>query len=438
MNTPLTSTYRFRFNLKWLLSCAIVCGLALGGVLRGERAEEPPAPRPQGQRPRLLELVAKDVPPVGPVQKWKNRGRGHKTSPMLAQFKAESHRKFAERLKALPKVTAATYDIVPLGLAPIILDQGQCGSCWDFSGCEVATSAFLKAGYGSVFKNDTFSPQYVLDCGQNGGCNGDDNITVLAMCKATGLVTTTDYGAYQGSAGRCKPTTGMTVYKIADWGFCTTSNTGGVATVQDIKNAMVAYGAIGSGVDASQFDSYTGGVLSGSGSSIDHDILLVGWDDTKGTAGAWKLQNSWGTSWGLSGYMWIEYGAYSVGTEACWATATALPPVPTPTPPPGPVPPVPPVPPGPAPVGTTNITITGPIVPNGSVTGEFLPTGTASAIQSLVAISQPVVPAPTPLPPTTVEARLDALEAGRVADSATLKKISDQVSQLSQLIGGKK
>ena len=207
-------------------------------------------------------------------------------------------------------------------------------NCWDFSGTDICTSAMYKAG---ILKNDGtpqnyLCQQYTLDCGKNGGCDGDDNVTVTAWAKLTGLPTQAAYGPYTASSGRCKSTTAMTLYKLADSGFCTTTDQQGVAATQDIKNAMVAYGPIGSGVDASRFDSYTNGVLSGTGHSIDHDIVLVGWDDTKGKAGAWLLRNSWNTSWGIQGYMWIEYGAYDVGTEAIWAVATPVTPPTPPTP----------------------------------------------------------------------------------------------------------
>lgn len=43
-----------------------------------------------------------------------------------------------------------------------------------------------------------------------------------------------------------------------------------------------------------------------------HAVTIVGYDDNKQThdgVGAFKLVNSWGTSWGLSGYFWMSYTA---------------------------------------------------------------------------------------------------------------------------------
>jgi intein/homing endonuclease len=193
-----------------------------------------------------------------------------------------------------------------------------CGvhNCWDFSGTGCCEMAMVKAGLGPA-ATFQLSEQYTLDCGQNGGCGGDDNSTVCDWCKKTGLPLTSEYGPYQGSAGSCKSGS-HTMYKITDWGYCT--NSSGVADTQAIKNAMVSYGPIGAAIAADDafMNNPAGTVFQGSGSSdIDHDIILIGWDDSKG---AWLLRNSWSASWCDSGYCFIKYGANQVGYAALWVT----------------------------------------------------------------------------------------------------------------------
>lgn len=242
----------------------------------------------------------------------------------LAALHQAAAKRVGNKVAQLPKATQAAFDCRAKGWVPPVKDQGQCGSCWDFSGTGMVTCSFIKAGWGKPDGSFDLSEQYTMDCGQNGGCNGDDNTTVLVWAKATGLPLTADYGPYRAREGRCGFKSGTKLWQITDWGFCTPSQKDGVASPQDIKNAMLAYGPIGSAIAADDafMNIRPGTVFSGSGSrNIDHDIILVGWDDSKGKNGAWLLRNSWGTQWCDQGYCWIEYGANLVGTEAVWCVA---------------------------------------------------------------------------------------------------------------------
>ena len=58
-------------------------------------------------------------------------------------------------------------------------------------------------------------------------------------------------------------------------------------------------------VDASEWGTYTSGVLSTCGQAVDHCVQAVG-IDTKD--GYWKVRNSWGTAWGERGFIRVQYG----------------------------------------------------------------------------------------------------------------------------------
>lgn len=191
-------------------------------------------------------------------------------------------------------------------------------NCWDFSGMAVVEVAYCKAGIFPADGSMALSEEYILSCGRNGGCNGDDNTNVLEWAKKTGVPLTKDYGPYTARAGQCNFKTAMTLYKIDDWGFADGSGGDGVTSVDAIKAAIMEYGCVGCAVDAG-FSDPGSGVISGGGRNIDHDVALVGWDDSKGHKGAWIMRNSWSTGWGNGGYAWIEYGSYSIGTEAVFA-----------------------------------------------------------------------------------------------------------------------
>ena len=77
--------------------------------------------------------------------------------------------------------------------------------------------------------------------------------------------------------------------------------------------AALATGPVGIAInaDTSNFQYYSGGIFSCSpsvcsndSSALDHAVLLVGYG-TEDSTEYFILKNSWGTSWGESGYMRI-------------------------------------------------------------------------------------------------------------------------------------
>jgi len=250
--------------------------------------------------------------------------RGHVRRPDKDHLIALSHTRHGLRLRGmLTAPMPSSWDSRTLGFVGPVKDQGACGSCWDFSGTGVVEVAYNKAGIGGGASAFSLSEEYTLSCLNNGGCNGDDNTTVLDWAKGHGLPLTSDYGPYQAAPGTCLYAPTMAMYKIDDWGFANTQPAdSNIAPRDDIKAAIMQYGAVGCAVAAdAAFEGYTGGVFADSGSTqIDHDVMLVGWDDS---VNAWLLRNSWGTGWGESGYMRIAYGANCIGTEAVWAVKHA-------------------------------------------------------------------------------------------------------------------
>jgi hypothetical protein len=110
-----------------------------------------------------------------------------------------------------------------------------------------------------------------------------------------------------------------------------------IPSVNDLKRAIMTHGPAASGVSTSaKWDDYASGVVEATASvqnptDIDHEVLIVGWDDsltaTGFPAGAWIVKNSWGTGWGMDGYINIPYGGDNIGFAAtcvsAWPAATS-------------------------------------------------------------------------------------------------------------------
>jgi C1A family cysteine protease len=199
------------------------------------------------------------------------------------------------------------------GVTPV-RDQRNCGSCWAFGTIATFESLLLIK---ETMSTD-LSEQHLVSCNTSGwGCNG--GWWAHDMLVSPGAVLETDF-PYEAADVACGGPYNYP-YQLIGWAYVDGDNK--IPTVDKMKEAIYTYGPVGAAVYVgTYFQSYTGGVFdrneaaSGCGcdppAQVNHAITLVGWDDNKGS-GAWILKNSWGSGWGESGYMWIEYGISNVG-----------------------------------------------------------------------------------------------------------------------------
>jgi len=221
------------------------------------------------------------------------------------------------------------------GATTSINDQGQCGSCWAFSTTEgVESGVFMSTG-----KLPThFSVQELVACEkQDDGCDGGDIPEAVSYLKKKGMATNANYpdtSSKSGKSGRCKSfqssvqVTGMQ-YAIppCNSGNCASQNEEALAA------ALAKYGPVSICINSGDGQSgdwmkYSGGILTGSckakASLVDHCVQLVGYDKTAPQP-YWKVRNSWGTSWGESGFIRLPYGNKNeccIGCEAVIISAT--------------------------------------------------------------------------------------------------------------------
>ncbi len=210
-------------------------------------------------------------------------------------------------------------------------NQLSCGGCWCFASVAAMESSWAVVS-GTL---PSLSEQFVLD--KNGlgySCNG--GWWPFQAFTTSGLVleSTDPYVGYVQT-----DTAPGGSYRVASWSYV-----GGDASIPStnaIKAAILQYGPVVTGFDATAaFENYTGGVFVGypsnnSAANINHAMLIVGWDDSQG---AWRVHNSWGTSWGENGDVWINYASNNVGFASAYVVMAAPSPTPAPSPAPSPAP----------------------------------------------------------------------------------------------------
>ena len=230
-------------------------------------------------------------------------------------------------IAALP----TSYNWCSLGGCTPVRDQGSCGSCWAFGTVgALETNILIKDGI-----SRDLSEQYLVSCNSDGyGCDGGwwahdyHQWKIPSGEPDAGAVYEADfpYVAYDAS---CNPP--HTHHeKIASWAYVGSSS--GVPSSDAIKNAIYNYGPVAAAVCVgTAFQNYTSGIFATNEcSSVNHAIVLVGWDDANQY---WILRNSWDDSWGEDGYMRIKWGTSQVGYAATYVVYNASGPTPTPAPP---------------------------------------------------------------------------------------------------------
>jgi xylem cysteine proteinase len=193
----------------------------------------------------------------------------------------------------------ASIDWVAKGGVTPVKDQGQCGSCWSFSTTGSMEGAYF-VKYGAL---TSFSEQELVDCSSplNHGCNGGLPDRAFRWIKNNGgLCSEEAYPYVSGTtltAGTCKTCTPVKGSQVSGW-------TDLDATNQAMVNAL-AVQPVSIAIEADQraFQFYSGGIFPASecGNNLDHAVLAVGYD-----ANSYKVKNSWGTSWGDQGYIYME------------------------------------------------------------------------------------------------------------------------------------
>jgi C1A family cysteine protease len=205
----------------------------------------------------------------------------------------------------------ASVDWTTQGAVTPVKDQGNCGSCWSFS----TTGALEGASFIKNGKLISLSEQNFVDCDnrQNGGsdlgCNGglmDDAFTWAS--KNGGVCTEASYPYTSGTTGKsgtCKQSSCSKVSTSAPKSYTDVQKNSDSALMSAIVKQPVS---VAIEADQQAFQMYQSGVFTAAcGTNLDHGVLAVGYGTLNGLD-YYKVKNSWGTSWGMSGYILLERG----------------------------------------------------------------------------------------------------------------------------------
>jgi C1A family cysteine protease len=243
----------------------------------------------------------------------KERMAGGSAIHDINQFADLSQEEFASRyLQARPsmKTSSATVAEVPpytgssssvdwtgVYTTPV-KNQGYCGSCWAFSAAEQIESDSMRV-LGTSY---LLSPEQITQCDSTSyGCNGGWTEHAYNYVKGAGGIETEQdypYTSSNGVTGFCHADSSKYVIDV-----------GGYTTIHgetNMANYVLSTGPLSVCLDANNWSSYTGGIMKNCGHQVDHCVQAVGVDT--GNNGYWKVRNSWGVTWGESGYIRLSYG----------------------------------------------------------------------------------------------------------------------------------
>jgi C1A family cysteine protease len=202
------------------------------------------------------------------------------------------------------------------GVLTNINNQAKCFACYAFSACG-AIEAAVHINGGKLVK---LSAQQIVDCSdeyRNHRCKGGTMVKSYKYIADNGLMRDTDYGynTILNSSPQCKQTYSKCKYDSSQ----TQQGVVGYVNIQsgsetDIMNA-VATRPVSAAIDAHHrpFKLYSSGVFSlgACTNHLTHGLLIVGYGEEGGKP-YWKVKNSWGETWGNSGY-----GKVSRGDNMC-------------------------------------------------------------------------------------------------------------------------
>ncbi|KAH9490664.1 hypothetical protein Btru_045113 [Bulinus truncatus] len=188
------------------------------------------------------------------------------------------------------------------GYVTHVKDQGLCQSGWAFSAVGAIEGQQFKATQNLV----SLSESNLLDCSSdfgNIGCDGGFVAGAYMYVISNNGIDTEYYYPYVPVKLTCWFSKSNIGAQISDYNYV-------YANESSLQAAVATVGPVSVVVDASHesFQFYAGGVYDEQNCSsydVNHPVLVVGYGSLS-DSDYWIVKNSWGTSWGLGGYIYMS------------------------------------------------------------------------------------------------------------------------------------